>query len=110
MVRKIVNALIWIPLTVIFVIFAVANRHLVTVSFDPFNTVDPSLALTSPLFAVIIAALIVGVVAGGLATWFQQGRWRRAARRHEAEARDARVRLGDRASNGSRAAIGRQTP
>ena len=34
------TALVVIPLGVFFVIFAVANRHLVTVSFDPFNSVD----------------------------------------------------------------------
>ncbi len=37
--RKFFTALVVIPLGVIFVIFAVANRHLVTVSFDPFNLV-----------------------------------------------------------------------
>lgn len=93
MVRKIVNALIWIPLAVILIVFAVANRHLVTVSFDPFDNVDPSIAITLPLFAVIIVALILGVFAGGAATWLRQGRWRRAARRHEADARDARAQL-----------------
>jgi uncharacterized integral membrane protein len=35
--RKFLNAVVWIPLAVILVVFAVANRHLVTVSFDPFN-------------------------------------------------------------------------
>ena len=39
-----------------------------------------------PLFVVIIAVAILGVGAGGLATWFRQRRWRRAARQHEAEA------------------------
>ncbi|MGB6252852.1 MAG: lipopolysaccharide assembly protein LapA domain-containing protein, partial [Bradyrhizobium sp.] len=81
--RKFFNAVVLIPLGVIFVIFAVANRHLVTVSFDPFNSRDPALSLTLPLFVVIIAVAILGVVAGGLATWFGQRRWRRAARQHE---------------------------
>jgi hypothetical protein len=35
------------------------------------------------------------VVAGGSATWFRQRRWRRAARQHEADAREARDRLAD---------------
>jgi uncharacterized integral membrane protein len=85
--------LVLIPLGLIFVVFAVANRHLVTVSFDPFNSINPSLALTMPLFVVIIAVAILGVVAGGSATWFKQGRWRRAARHHEAEARQFRMQL-----------------
>src|ERR1700716_4064153 len=78
--RKFFTALVLIPLGLIFVIFAVANRHLVTVSFDPFNSSDPSVGFTLPLFVVIIGVAIAGVVAGGCATWFRQRHWRRAAR------------------------------
>jgi uncharacterized integral membrane protein len=93
--RKFFTALVLIPLGLIFIVFAVANRHLVTVSFDPFNSTDPSIAVTLPLFIVIIAVAIAGVVAGGCATWFRQRHWRRAARQHEADARQARAQLAD---------------
>ena len=95
MLRKIVNALVILPLAIIFVVFAVANRHLVTLSFDPFDSNDPSLSVTLPLFVVIIAVAIFGVIAGGVATWLGQRRWRKAARLHEAEARHARAQLAD---------------
>src|SRR5258705_3272871 len=84
--RKFFTGLVLIPLGVIFVVFAVANRHAVTVSFDPFNSTDPSVGVRLPLFVVIIAVAILGVVAGGTATWFRQRHWRRAARPHEAQA------------------------
>ncbi len=93
--RKFLTALLVIPLGIFFVIFAVANRHLVTVSFDPFNSTTPTIAITLPLFAVIIAVAMLGVLAGGMATWFRQSRFRRAARQHEAEARQARTQLAD---------------
>jgi uncharacterized integral membrane protein len=93
--RKFLNAVVLIPLGIVFIVFAIANRHLVTVSFDPFNSTDPSVAVTLPLFVVIIAVAIAGVVAGGSATWFRQRRWRRAARQHEADARAARAQLAD---------------
>jgi len=93
MVRKIISYLIWTVLAVIFVTFAVANRHLVTVSFDPFDSSDPSISATLPLFAVIIVALALGVIAGGSMTWFRQRHWRRAARQHEADAREAKSQL-----------------
>ena len=93
--RQFFSALILIPLAVVLVVFAVANRHFVTLSFDPFNSVDPAVAVSLPLFVVIVAVAILGVVAGGLATWFRQGHWRRAARRNEAEAHHARVELAD---------------
>jgi uncharacterized integral membrane protein len=93
--RKFFTALIVIPLGLLFVVFAVANRHFVTVSFDPFNSRDPSISVSMPLFAVIIVVAILGVVAGGTATWFRQHHWRRAARQHEAEARQAQTQLAE---------------
>ena len=101
--RKFLTALIFIPLGLIFVVFAVANRHLVTVSFDPFNSTDPSVAVTLPLFVIIIATAMAGVMAGGTATWFRQRRWRRAARQHETDARQARAEIADLRASASRA-------
>ncbi|RXT48628.1 lipopolysaccharide assembly protein LapA domain-containing protein [Bradyrhizobium betae] len=91
--RKFLTALIVIPLGLILVTFAVANRHDVTVSFDPFLANDPALSRTMPLFLLLILVAALGVIAGGCAAWFGQRRWRRAARRHEADARAARVEL-----------------
>ena len=93
--RKFFTALIVIPLGLLFVVFAVANRHFVTLSFDPFNSRDPSVSVTMPLFAVIIVVAILGVAAGGTATWFRQRHWRRAARQHETEARQAQAQLAE---------------
>ncbi|MBR0692388.1 lipopolysaccharide assembly protein LapA domain-containing protein [Bradyrhizobium lablabi] len=93
--RKFFTALVVIPLGLIFIIFAVANRHWVTVSFDPFNSVTPMIAVTLPLFVVIIASAILGVIAGSTASWFRQRHWRRAARQNEAETRQARAELAD---------------
>jgi uncharacterized integral membrane protein len=91
--RKFLSTLVLVLLGLVFVVFAVANRHLVTVSFDPFNSSNPSLGVTLPLFVVIIAVAIAGVVAGGSATWIRQRHWRRSARQFEADARQARAQL-----------------
>jgi uncharacterized integral membrane protein len=91
--RKFLTAVIAIPLFVLLVVFAVANRHDVTVSFDPFNSADPALAVTMPLFLLIIAVAALGVLVGGCATWMGQHRWRRLARQHGADAQAARDEL-----------------
>ena len=71
----------------ILLLFAFANRQFVTVSFDPFGSVDnAALTTTAPLFVVVIASAMLGVIAGASTTWVSQGRHRRAARRHRAEA------------------------
>jgi uncharacterized integral membrane protein len=93
--RKFVTGVVLIPLGLIFLVFAVANRHSVTVSFDPFNSTNPSIAVTLPLFVVIIAVAIAGVVTGSTATWVRQRHWRRAARQHESDARRTREQLAE---------------
>ena len=93
--RKFLTALIVIPLGLILVVFAVANRHFVTVSFDPFVSNDPSLSVTMPLFLLLILVAAFGVLAGGCAVWFGQRHWRRAARRNDADARAVRGELAD---------------
>ncbi|PSO30997.1 lipopolysaccharide assembly protein LapA domain-containing protein [Bradyrhizobium sp. MOS002] len=93
--RKFLTALVVIPLGLILMVFAVANRHFVTVSFDPFVSNDPSFSVTLPLFLLLIVVAALGVLAGGCAVWFGQRHWRRAARRHDADARAARGELAD---------------
>jgi len=87
MLRKIVTAIIVVPLAAVIIAFAVANRQAVTVSFDPFSATAPAYAATLPLFAVIFAVLILGVLIGGIAAWLGQSKWRRSARRLDAELR-----------------------
>ncbi len=46
------------PIAILLLIFAFANRHFVTVSFDPFASGDiPAFAIQAPLFVVLIAAI-----------------------------------------------------
>ena len=72
---------------IILLMFAFANRRIVTVSFDPFSSPDNSaLAMSAPLFAVVIVSAMLGVIAGSGVTWFSQGSHRRAERRHRADA------------------------
>ncbi len=79
--RKIVTGIIVVPLAIIIVAFAVANRQMVTVSFDPFSSASPAYAATLPLFVLIFILLIVGVIVGGVAAWIGQAKWRRGDRR-----------------------------
>ena len=92
MLRKILTAIVVIPVALIMIAFAVANRHSVTISLDPLASNDPIASVTLPLFALIFLLLIVGVFIGGAATWLRHGRWRWMARRLEAELRKLRAK------------------
>jgi uncharacterized integral membrane protein len=88
--RKVVATIILVPLAVIIIALAVANRQDVTVSLDPFNPDVPAASLTKPLFVVLLAVLVLGVIIGGIASWLRQTKWRRTARRLEREAANLR--------------------
>jgi uncharacterized integral membrane protein len=93
LLRKLVAVIVLVPLAVVIIAFAMANRHLVTVAFDPFNANDPAASVTLPLFALIIVLLIIGVLIGGAASWLRQGKWRSSARRLDRELRHLRDKL-----------------
>lgn len=76
-----------LPFGLVAVALAVANRRPVTLVLDPFRPEHPAFAVVVPLFVVIFAALILGVVLGGLTVWWRQGVHRRAARQGRRETR-----------------------
>jgi uncharacterized integral membrane protein len=93
LIRKIIAAIILVPLAVIIIAFAVANRQIVTVSLDPFSAEHPAASLTLPLFALVIVLLVIGVLLGGIAAWLRQSKWRRTARRLEREIVDLHLEM-----------------
>jgi uncharacterized integral membrane protein len=93
LLRRIVAAIILVPVAIIIVVFAVANRQDVVISFDPFDAAHPLYSQTTWLFVPIFAALIIGVVIGGVAAWLGQGKWRGAARRFERDMQALRSKL-----------------
>jgi len=85
--RTLLTAVVLVPLGVLILLFALANRQWITVSLDPFSAQDPAVAVSLPVFFVVLFALMAGVIIGGAATWLSQAKWRRAARRHQAALR-----------------------
>ena len=84
---RFIKILVLVLCAVVLLGFAFANRDFVTVSFDPFSTTDnAAFSIPAPLFVVVIVSAMLGVVAGALATWFSQGRHRRASRQSRIEA------------------------
>src|SRR5437762_185729 len=65
MLRTFLKSLILVPIGVVLILFAVANRQWTAVSLDPFSPESPALAIHLPLFLAILLALMVGVIVGG---------------------------------------------
>lgn len=87
---RFLKALVLLPIAILIVLLAVANRQMVTLSLDPFSQAAPEFAIGLPLFAVIFGAVMVGVVIGGIAAWLAEGKHRRERRRYRREANTLR--------------------
>ncbi len=85
--RRALSLIVGVPLGILALALAVANRKPITLSLDPFSPDAPGLAVDLPLFAVIFISLILGVIIGGTITWVKQGRFRREAKQARAELR-----------------------
>jgi uncharacterized integral membrane protein len=90
--RTLFRLFVIVPIAIVVLMFAFANRRLVTVSFDPFagnDVAGPS--ITAPLFILLILAIGFGVILGGISAWLKQAKLKRAARDARAEADEARI-------------------
>ena len=105
--RKFVTVFILVPLAIVIVMFAVANRQIITVTFDPFDSSNPAFAFTMPLFMLVFVLVGLGVLVGGIAAWLRQHKWRTRARRAEADAGGCATELDAQRSLAGRAAAAR---
>lgn len=81
---RLLKGLVLLPVAVVVVLFAVANRNAATLSFDPFSAA-PVFGVTLPLYAIVFAAVVIGIFVGGIGSWLGQGRVRASARHHRRE-------------------------
>jgi uncharacterized integral membrane protein len=90
--RKLIFALIVVPLGVLLIALAVVNRKPVELILDPFGGPDPGLTWQAPFFLFLLGAFALGLIVGGVATWLRQGKWRKTARVQRREAGDWHAR------------------
>ncbi|WP_163265042.1 LapA family protein [Chelativorans alearense] len=91
MFNRIVIVLVFVPLAIVLIALAVANRASTAFTLDPFNPGNPGLTVELPLFVYLFAALLIGMFVGSIATWFRQGRYRRIARERAQEVEQLRA-------------------
>ena len=74
---KLFHWLVTAPIAVILIVFAVANRDPITLTFWPLPV-----ALTAPIYIVVLLTLLAGFLLGEFVAWFHGRTWRREARRN----------------------------
>ncbi|MEM9706924.1 MAG: DUF1049 domain-containing protein [Pseudomonadota bacterium] len=79
--KKLFARLIWAPVGLALVLFLVANRQLVAISFDPFTVDNPALTTPAlPLWVWLILALLAGYFLGAATEWVAERGIRKQAR------------------------------
>ncbi len=82
---KVIRWLIGLPLAVVAIVFAVANRDAVTVELWPFPW-----TVTLPLYLLSLGTLAVGVLIGAMFAW-ASGSHRRAQTRREKKDQNRKI-------------------
>jgi uncharacterized integral membrane protein len=83
--QRLLRWVIGLPLTVLVIAFAIANRQRVTLSFDPLSPSDPFASIDMPLWLLFFFGIFFGIFAGWLACWVAQGKHRKRAREASAD-------------------------
>lgn len=83
MLRKILFWIVGIPVAAAAILLSVANRHLVQFSLDPSAAKQPFMSFELPLYLLLFAVLLFGILLGGFFSWSGQHGWRRRARSNE---------------------------
>jgi uncharacterized integral membrane protein len=84
--RRLIWLVVALPVALLLVTLALANRHPVRLVLDPFRPADPTVSVVLPFYYYLFGMLLVGVVIGGTVVWLKQARWRRNARQRATEA------------------------
>lgn len=77
--RRLFRWFVGLPIAIIAVAFAIANRQWITISLDPLSS-PPRAAIDMPLWALLFVGIFLGILAGWGACWVAQGKWRRSAK------------------------------
>ena len=65
-------------LTILFIFFAVSNRHIVILSLDP-----APITIEAPLYSIVFTCIFVGLIGGGFIAWLKGFRWRNQLRNEQ---------------------------
>lgn len=86
MIKRLFSLLIFLPIGIVLVWLAVTNRQAVAVAIPPYIGDAPLYQFSAPLFVLLFATLLIGMIIGSCATWVKQGKHRKTARQRKVDA------------------------
>jgi uncharacterized integral membrane protein len=83
--RRIFRWVVGLPIAIIVIAFAVANRQWTRLSLDPFSSTSPVLSVEMPLWLLFMFGVLIGLIVGWALCWMAQGKYRKLARERARE-------------------------
>ena len=77
---RIFRWIIGLPVALVVIAFAIANRQWTRLSLDPFSSESPILSINMPLWALFVFGVFIGIVVGWTSCWLGQSKHRKLAR------------------------------
>ncbi|AFR25760.1 hypothetical protein MF1_00120 [Bartonella quintana] len=83
--KRIILTIILVPITTLLIAFIVANRQMVTLTFDPFRISSDNFTYQAPLFIWLFIFFALGVLLSSIINWFACHKCKKALRESKAE-------------------------
>jgi uncharacterized integral membrane protein len=78
--RRLIRWIVGLPIAILVISFAVANRQWTRLSLDPFSSTSPVLSVEMPLWLLFIFGVFIGILIGWAGCWIAQSKHRKLAR------------------------------
>jgi uncharacterized integral membrane protein len=83
--RRIFRWIVGVPIAIVVIAFAIANRQWTRLSLDPFSSTSPVFSINMPLWVLFIFGVFIGILVGWISCWLAQGKWRKLAKDRRSE-------------------------
>ncbi|WP_317992504.1 LapA family protein [Bartonella gliris] len=93
--KRILLAIILVPITALLIAFIVANRQIVTLTLDPFRISSENFIYQAPLFIWLFIFFGLGVLLGSIINWFAYRKCKKALKESKAELEKLKMSIAD---------------
>ena len=92
MIKRLIFIVVVLPIALVLLALAVANRQEVALNWNPFRPDFPGHQVAAPMFVFLFLVFALGMIVGSMATWLRQSRYRKQARAKQAEVEEWRYK------------------
>ncbi|EJF85148.1 LapA family protein [Candidatus Bartonella washoeensis] len=93
--KRILLAIILLPITVVLIAFIVVNRQIVTLTLDPFRISSENFTYQAPFFIWLFIFFGFGVLLGSIINWFSYHKCKKALKESKAELEKLKMSIAD---------------